>query len=254
MKTLLIDDAEKALVNLAQIIKTNFSEIFSEIRSADNVTAALELLATFRPDVIFLDIHLNGSTGFDFLNLAGEQHFKVIFVTAYDEYAIRALRLNAFDYLLKPIDISEFTTCINRLITSVQEAKTGTAPGNDVDISSPRLTFNPDYIIFKEPNGIQKVVFSNIFYLEAAGPYTNIVYFKNGAQVKIVKSKTLYDFEQLLPTDTFLRIHRSYIVNISNISRLLREKDKSFVVAGGTALPVSRRRFSTIEKILARVG
>lgn len=248
MKALIVDDEPRALVNLEQMIATGHPGIFSAIATASDITSALAQLRRDVPDVLFLDIHLRDASGFDLLNQVRGQHFEVVFVTAYDDYAIKAIRLNAFDYLLKPIDATELDACIQRLSSGPhgqpEFMHTSTSP------VMPQLKGNPDYIMLKDAYHYEKIPFTQICYLEASGPYTNIVYQKNNRLHKATKSKSLYEFEELLPPQDFIRIHRSYLINIRNAGKLVKKQDKFLIEAGAELLPVSRRRFSLIEAMI----
>lgn len=235
MKALIIDDEKTAILNLESILADCYPGFFSTIAGVQTIGEALKQVETNAPDVVFLDVQLQEGSGFDFLALAGPRDFRVIFVTAYDQYAIRAIRLNAFDYLLKPIDIDDLGQCLERLLVDFTLPFAGAAE------TPPRS--DPDYIVFRDTHHFEKILFSHIDYLEASGPYTNIVYTKNNQVARGTKSKSLHEFEELLPARDFLRIHRSYLVNLHHIERLVKQKEKLFVQLASALLPVSRRRY-----------
>lgn len=237
MKALIVDDERTAVLNLQSILETFYPQTFRVISGAQTIDDAAQAFTTEPPDVVFLDVQLKDASGFDFLDRVDHRNTHVIFVTGYDQYAIRAIRLRAFDYLLKPIDIDELGRCLQRLSDGGPSA---TAP-----VLSPAADA-PDYILFRDTYHHEKILFSHIDYLEASGPYTNIVYTKNNLTSRGTKSKSLHEFEELLPACDFLRIHRSYIVNIHHIEKLVKQKEKHFVRMPSALLPVSRRRYSQI--------
>lgn len=239
MKALIVDDERTAVLNLQSILETYYPQTFRVIRGVQTIDAAAEAFAQEQPDVVFLDVQLKGASGFDFLERVDHRNARIIFVTAYDQYAIKAIRLRAFDYLLKPIDFEDLGQCLRRL-SGGPALVTGATPA-EADVAG-----TPDYILFRDTYHHEKILFSHIDYLEASGPYTNIVYTKNNHTSRGTKSKSLHEFEELLPAGDFLRIHRSYIVNVHHIEKLVKQKEKHFVRMPSALLPVSRRRYSQI--------
>lgn len=226
------------------LIREEFKQMLSpypEIKvvgEAADISQAVELIHTLKPDVIFLDIQLPGGTGFDLFERA-EINAKVIFITAYDRYAIKAFEVNALDYLLKPITRTRLELTIQRILAN--------------DQLIPRMSKQLEYddSIFIMVNGALKFIkVSSIHCLVAEGNYSFIFYkdFK-----KELVSKTLQEWVQILPPQYFIRIHRSTIVNFELVEQVLKCKNYTFLVyLHGYDKPfiMSRRYATKLKKLL----
>lgn len=201
IRAVIIDDESKSLKNL-QIILENYCPNVRVEGTASSALEAVGLIMRVQPDVIFLDIEMPGHSGFDVMEQVRSLPSRIIFTTAHREYAIQAIKNDAFDYLLKPVDPSELQQCIARVDASVgPSAQNTTAP----------LQLNvKEGVIFIDPSEIVK--------LQASGSYTDI-YFDDGT--KITTSKVLKEYERMLSSAMFYRCHNSYIVNLSKIKKLL---------------------------------
>ena len=199
-KALIIDDERLARARLRSML-TEFPDI--EIAGeADNVFEAVKLIETIEPDVLFLDIQMPQASGFDLLEQV-ETNAKIIFVTAFDEYAIRAFEVNALDYLLKPVNPVRLRRAIERL--SAPDEKT-------------EKTFEPDDFLFVDTGRRSKFIkISSIKCIVAADVYSE-VFTDDGAKILLLKS--LGEWEQRLPRKNFMRIHRSTIINLEFIERV----------------------------------
>ena len=203
LKALIVDDERLARKELILMLKDH-PEI-KIVGEADNVKSALELIEKETPDVIFLDIQMPGESGFELVN-NGVIDKKVIFVTAYDEYAIRAFEINALDYLLKPVNPKRLQQSIERLHSTHYDDLPNTK----------KLEYNDR--LFLSINSKQVFVkLENIIYIKAAGDYSEITT-SNG--IKGLTLKTMKEWETRLPDQYFTRVHRSTIVNMEYIEKL----------------------------------
>ena len=235
VKILIIDD-ENAAGNILKILIEKHITVATEIKYCSNAKDALELLKTFTPSLVMLDIEMPGMNGFDFLNLATENEFDVIFTTAYDKYAIKAIRFSALDYLLKPIEVLDLKNAINRHIikqqTQGQQLLVSNLLSNlqQKDPKNFKLALSTlEGVFFFEPE--------EILYCEGENNYTRFTFIKHKP---MLVSKTLGEYEDLLGEHGFLRIHKSYMVNAKYVSKVDREG--SVMMNDGKQLVISKRR------------
>jgi two-component system LytT family response regulator len=242
MRTILIDDERLARKELKSLLTSfNDIEIIGEAANADEGKTIIE---SEKPDLIFLDIQMPGKTGFEMLQ--GLSHLpKVIFVTAYDEYALRAFEVNALDYLLKPIDEERLEEAIKKLNAAPAEEV-----GSTISTEEPegKLNLN-DQIFLKDGDKCWFVRMSDVRLFESEGNYVR-VFFEN---YKPLILKSLNNLEKRLDEKEFFRINRKFIVNLKEIDHIepwfngglqIRLKD-------GTSLEVSRRQSSKFKELLS---
>ena len=173
--------------------------------------------------------------GFLMLQQLQYRSFELIFVTAYDQYAIKAIRFSALDYLVKPVDVNELKAAVEKAEKMLQEKKANP----QIELLLEHLTKkSKQRIAIPTSNGLQFIAIEDIIYLEAHVNYTNI-YLPGG---KYLVSRTLKEFEELLPAETFVRIHHAYIINITAVDRYIRGEGGQVVLQNGTTLDVSKRK------------
>ncbi|HYP50119.1 MAG TPA: LytTR family DNA-binding domain-containing protein [Pyrinomonadaceae bacterium] len=227
-KALIVDDERLARNKLRKML-AEFPNV-EIVGEADGVDSAIEVIEKSAPDVVFLDVQMIGASGFDLLEKV-ENDFQTIFVTAYDEYAIRAFEVNALDYLLKPVKPERLKQAIERLSSQ----------------SKPEITakvLEPDDFLFLNLGRKSKFVAVNsIKYILAADVYSEI-YLATGERALLLKP--LNDWERQLPQKNFVRIHRSAIVNLAFVERVENQFNYSYqVFLSGESKPVSMsRRFA----------
>ena len=212
-KTLIVDDEKYARNDLKELLA--FYPIIDVVGEAKSISTALELIEQLNPDIIFLDIQFPGELGFDLFdktNIAA----KVIFVTAYNEYAIRAFEVNACDYLLKPINPDRLALTIKRIMERNENNKNLTGSYNDEDLIYIQLNYR--YYFVK---------ISSIIKIQAQDHYTEII---TNIGLKGLTNKSLIEWEECLPQNSFLKIHRSTIINKNYVDRIERGKNYSFYV------------------------
>jgi len=209
LKAIIVDDERLARVNLKNLLATHSEiEIAGQAASCEE---ALELISLHNPQLIFLDIQLSGETGFDLLE-AIDTTIKVIFVTAFDEYAIRAFEVNAIDYLLKPVNPERLKATIERVITKEKE--------NEGETKTYEYS---DSIYVKLNNYSSRFIkISSITLIEPVGNYSKIV---TGDGKHCLVLKTLKQWEEELPDNNFVRIHRASIVNIDHVDRIEKKSN-----------------------------
>jgi two-component system LytT family response regulator len=231
--TIIIDDDQLARHVLRRILEQNFSEI-EILGEADTVASGLLLINELEPDLVFLDIEMPDGTGFSLLEKLKKVNFKVVFTTSYSDYAITAFKYSAFDYIVKPVLLENVRSTISRIkdIPVLQEKervevlKRTLKHGNDEDQT----------IALPEINGFTIVRVKDIIRCEGERNYSRI-FFSNGTSVLV--SRTLLDFDNLLVSHGFFRIHRSHLISLKNVNRYLKSDGGIIEMNDKTQLPVS---------------
>lgn len=232
IKTILVDDEILNLKNLEIILTENFPEI-KIMGIFQNVDDAKKFIENNPLDLLFLDISMPIENGFDLLEHFPIRDFQVIFVTAHEEYAIQALRVGASDYILKPILISELRTAIQKVSENYM-------------ISNKQETKNKLTITYEGGKSI--LAFDDILYLKGFDNLTTIYLTQNR---KITIAKTLKHFEEILENG-FFRNHKSFIVNLKFVTKILSKEVYSLELNEGTKLPVSRRNYKSLNDVLKK--
>lgn len=241
-KAIIVDDnpiERKILLDALEKIAHNL-----EIKGmADNIADGLTLIETHNPDLVFLDVQIPPHTGFDLLQQVPKINFQTIFVTSYDQYAIRAIKFNALDYLLKPVLAEELQEALDKFENAQKEIK------KDDRIDQFLLYLQKkegiSRIVVPVSDGFDVLDVEDILYCEADRSYCHL-YLKNGK--KILVSKPLRHFEELLVEDQFRRIHQSYVVSLKHIVKFIRGKDYQVKMSNDVILPISRNSKSSLLK------
>ena len=247
IKTVIIDDNQHAILGLKEDIGRWFPglEIVGE---ADGVVAGAKILRQLKPDLLLLDIQMGDGTGFDLLEIVPDLNFQLIFTTAHDEHALRAFRFAAVDYLLKPIDPDELKTAIEKAKKNIGAAA---SHPDQLPVLQEHFQASPkaETIAFHTAEKIQIAKLNDIFRLEASGNYTQ-VFFRN--HEKLLLTKTLKEFSQLLERAGFLRVHQSHLINMDFIKEFVKTDGGYIVMTDGEKVPVSvRKRAAVVAKIEA---
>lgn len=231
MKALIIEDKtyiRKALISLLETIPHNI-DIIGECES---VKEAVIVANACKPELIFLDVNLTDGTGFDFLEKTKNLNFKVIFITAYEEFALKALKIGAVDYILKPVDVTELQNAIYKV--SILPLDT-----QKKQIRTAQKVFEKDdsILILSLQDAYQIIELQNLMYCKSDKGYTTF-YMQNNK--KYLASKPLKEFEEQLLKNSFTRPHQSYIVNLSYIDKY--DKSGTIFLKNGIKIPVSSRK------------
>jgi two-component system LytT family response regulator len=226
LTTLIIDDERLARLNLRKKLNT-YSEV-EVIGEASGVEAGIKAIRELQPDLLFLDIHLSDGNGFDLLNKA-EFKGKIIFVTAFDEYACRAFEINAIDYLLKPISNERLKSAIANIIHSENEKSN----------SSLRKFRYDDRLMIEQKKMIHFIKIENIIYIKADREYTCL--FENGGKEYLVLKSIGY-WQKELPDEQFARVHRNSIINFNYIEKTERVGNTAKIFLRSVPEPVTISR------------
>lgn len=235
IQALIIDDEAKARQGLRLVLEKYCPEI-KILALCESPEIGLEKINALKPDLIFLDVQMPKMSGFDLLERVSKINFEVIFVTAYDRYAIKAIKFSALDYLLKPIDVDELINAVEK-ISKKKKSKVAqygsllknVKPGME---KLKRLAIPSDNEIIMQP-------IADIIYCEADSSYTTL-YLSGGK--KITVSKTLKEFENILPEGDFCRIHHSTLVNMAHVTKYIKGEGGYVIISNNNHLNVSRRK------------
>lgn len=249
LRAIIVDDEIDAIENLKELLETELNEDIEITGVAVNTRGAEQLIVAHQPDVLFLDIEMPQENAFAFLDRIRSYTFNIIFITAYDQYAIRALKLSAIDYILKPVIPEELIEAVNRLKKrsvapsgSISKNVTTTQYGNLSEQLSNRSPIRN--IILKDQHNAVVVALAQVVYLEAKASYTKFFYLdETGRERSILVSRQLSEYETALDNTAFFRVHKSFIINTSQIVSICR-KEFQVSMKSGSVLPIGRRRFS----------
>lgn len=246
LRVLIIDDEPIIRKDLETLLKAHKDLIV--IGSCGTLAEAKVLISATNPDLLLLDIQLTDGTGFDLLQSLPEVRFNTIFITAFDEFAIKAIKYGALDYLLKPIDdleLQEALDKVRRKQTSYQQEQ------KSLNVARSYMNHNENgvrsRIVLRSQYFMQIVAFDEIVYCQNDGGYTH---FHLADKRKIVVSKSIKEYDELLPHHLFLRPHQSYLVNVNFIDRF--HKEGYLVLKSGVEIPVSTRKKEHVIAFLSR--
>lgn len=243
LTAIIIDDELKGRIALKQKIHDYCTDILLE-GEAENGMEGIKLIEAIHPDIVFLDIEMPRMDGFEMLHRLAGKNFHLIFTTAYDQYAIKAIKYAAFDYLLKPIDIEELKLAVSKIYSNQQIYTGKKLELLDQNIHG-KNAFNK--IAVSTLDGLLFFDIKDIVHLEANSNYTTI-YFNN--RPKLIASKTLKDFEELLPADIFFRTHHSHLINLNFIKRYIKGDGGQIELLNGNYADVSRRKKDEFLKVI----
>lgn len=239
MKAVIIDDEHDARVNLAKFLELYCPEV-DVYDTADNLASATELLAESNPDLVFLDIRMPDGSGLELVEKFQDRKFHIIFTTSYHEYAVRALRLSALDYLLKPIDIEELKNAVNRAL--IKQSTQVKEQVNLLKSSFVSEKSNPQ-IAIKDAKGIQVLPLAEVIYCEADGRYLT---FHMLSRSRFTATQHLKVYQEKLEANGFVRTHHRFMVNSLHIrsykSSSVFGRGGVLVTSNGIEIPVSMRK------------
>jgi two-component system LytT family response regulator len=232
LRTAIIDDEVHCIDTLAYDLKEDHKDTVEVIFTAQNGVEAIRLIKKLKPHLIFLDIEMSGLGGFDILEVLDDKTIKIVFTTAHSKYAVKAVGSQAYAYLLKPILPEELKAVIDKVHEELE------APSNATLIKK---------LSIPNSNGIDLIPYEDIIYCQSDNNYT-IVYLCSGE--KIVASKTLKYFGELLPEGQFVRIHKSFIINLVHLKKYLKSDGGVVVMLKDIKLPVSRIQKENLLKLI----
>ena len=244
LKAILVDDELNSLQNLQYKI-LEFCPSVKVVAQSQNPEEAIRLIQQYKPDVIFLDIEMPRMSGFKMLEQIPEIDFEVIFITAYNHYAINAIRISAFDYLVKPVAIEELQQTIERLASSTIKKTRERADLLKKNLANPKS--QEDHIAVPANDGLEFMQIKQIIRIESSSNYSKLV-LQGGQQLLVTKQ--LKDFEELLTDYRFYRVHHSHLINLNYISKYVRGDGGQIMMKNGDVIDVSRRKKEVFLKLI----
>lgn len=243
IRSLIIDDESPAIMGL----KGQLARVAPDVEiigSSGNVSEAHELILKEKPDLVFLDIMLLDGTGFDLLQLLGQPDFGIVFTTAYDQYAIRAFRMAAVDYLLKPIDSDQLEAAVSRFRLQTHEAS---SPKIDRLIWNESIPVDQRKLAIQEVSSTRFIPIMDIVRVEADSNYSMVI-LADGSE--IVATRGLKNYAEILGDMGFFRCHKSFLINIRQVVRYFKGKQAQLEMSDGAMVPVSRSAREGLTKLL----
>jgi two-component system, LytTR family, response regulator len=245
INAILIDDELSSLQNLQQKL-IEFCPDINITAITQKPEEAILLIQQYKPDIIFLDIEMPRMNGFRMLDELGELNFEIIFTTAYNHYAVDAIRMSAFDYLMKPIAIKDLQNAVERLAKQ-QQLQTK----DKVGVLKNALQNNKsqeEKIVIPTSEGMEFISISTILHIESSSNYSKI-YFTDGKTILV--TKLLKDFEEVLLPYRFYRIHNSHLINLKYIEKYIKGDGGQVRLSNGTIIDIARRKKEEFLKLIS---
>ena len=245
IRTLIIDDEENNRQRLLKLIHANFPNI-QVVGEADGVETGLRAIQDLNPEMVLLDIKMADGDAFDLLEKIGPVFFKIIFVTAYEEYALKAFKFCALDYLLKPVSVEDLRSAffkVENQILSELKLQLATLQNNQHSTKNKTL-------VLRTSDKIYLIKTNDIIRCESDRNYT---YFYINEQRKHIVSQPLKEYEEILQENGFFRIHKSHMVNLSYIESFDKAEGGFIILKDKTELPVARRKKNDLLELFARL-
>lgn len=245
LTAIIIDDEIQSINYLKGLLNDTFNDV-QIIAQTQSAKEGVELIESMKPDVVFLDIQLQTTTGFEVLSQLRNRNFALIFTTAYEQYALKAIKFAAIDYLLKPIDKIELIEAINKVKNNRDDSKMQKSISvflDNIDKTKRQK------LAISTTSSIIVVVITDILYCEADGPYT--YFYIKGGNDRIISSRHLKEYEDLLSEHNFFRVHKSYLINVKEVKQYLKSDGGRVLLSNGAKLEVSDKRKEDLMKILS---
>lgn len=247
IKAVIIDDQESYRKKLRKLIDSELPGRIEILAEAENITAGRDIIHQFHPELVFLDIEMPGGTGFDLLEKLGEIKFDVIFTTSHQDFAIKAIRFSALDYIVKPLDPDELVKAVRRHEEKKKDA--GNASQMEALFHNLKnLNSANSQIGLPSVNGLTFVKMQDIIRCKSDINYTD---FFLADKSRITVSRTLKEVEAMLTEFYFLRVHDSHLINLHHIRKYIKGDGGTAIMSDGAEIDVSRRRKDEFKKRLS---
>lgn len=248
MKVAIIEDEQHTSQRLQNIVNNHFPD-FDIIGTAESVVEGIDVIRLGHPQIVLMDIHLKDGTGFDLIERLFPIDFKIIFITAFEHFAIKAFKFSAIDYVLKPFDDTDITEAIQRAVQQLNKES------GDLKIEALLSNYKSEQkelkkIVLKTNDSIYVVRVNEIIRLESDGAYTRF-FFTDGRNVLV--SKNLKEFDDLMSEYGFFRIHQTHLINMEYVVRYLKGDGGFVIMKDGSKPPVSTRKKEALMDYLNRL-
>lgn len=247
IKAIVIDDEAKARRIMEALLKEYCPDV-AVVATAEDVPSGVIAIHQHKPDVLFLDVEMPGYTGFQLLDFFKEVDFEIVFTTAHSDYAVQAFRVSAIDFLLKPIQISELMSAVEKV-----KAKKGSQTQERIAVLKENFKDNAiKKLALPVAEGLIFVEVNDLSHLEADGAYTQF-HFADGK--KIIVSKKIKEFEEALGLqNNFYRTHRSYIINLKKIKQYVKQEGGYILLENEVQIPLARERKEEFISVIERIS
>ncbi len=246
MTAVLIDDEKNNIDNLKQLLAAYCPEV-AVIATAMNADEGKNIMLQYKPDVVFLDIQMPGKNGFELLKSLHQYDFEIIFVTAYDQYGIKAVKFAAVDYLLKPINTDELQAAVKKATEKSRLKKQNLRLENLIQLLQQQQVKEEHRIALTTLKETRFVLTNQIIRCESSNNYSSI-YLANGE--KLLVSKPIFEFEEILKGYGFIRCHQSHLVNKKYVKSWVKEEGGYLLLENGTQVPISRNKKDAVGEAL----
>lgn len=238
MKVVIIDDENKARKLITALLREEYNDSF-EIQEAEDLVSGCQLIKEIQPDIVFLDIEMPNHSGLQIAEFLApnEMNFQLIFITAYNEYAVQAFKLSAVDYLLKPIDISEFKNAVEKAKQNIQK---GNISHKLDDLKKVFNQLSLNKMVLEVPKGVLFVSHDDIIAFEADGMYTKVFMQDNSTQ--LICKPLKHFVEQLENKPIFYKPHRSYLINLKFMKELSKKDGYHIIMENNKTIPVAKEK------------
>jgi len=245
IKTLLVDDENGSREALAMLLEKH-CPIIEIVAKADSMITALTAIQKYEPELVFLDIEMPNGGGFDLLEKIKDIDFDVVFITAYDHYAIKAIKFSAVDYLLKPVDAEDLIQAVKRVEEKRLNKKT-LVDKYQVLLSNVKPETKLKKVAIPDGDGLVFISLTDIIRCDSDGNYTYFI-LNNGK--KIMSSRTLGEYEEMFEGENFFRVHRSHLVNLDHVKKYIKGEGGYVVLSDNSQVEGSRRKkIEFLEKL-----
>jgi two-component system LytT family response regulator len=248
IKTVIIDDEVKARETIKSMLNTYCPDV-EVIVTASSVKEGIKVLEKSTPDLVFLDIKMGDGTGFDLLRQLKDIKFFLVFITAFEEFAIRAIKFSALDYILKPLDPDELVSAVDKARQAIEKENVSTrieALFDNLDL----LNAKSKKIVLKTTSSVHIVNITDIVRCESEKNYTHF-YTTDSEQITV--SKTLKEYNEMLGDYSFYRVHQSHLVNLAHVKRYEKQEGGSLIMDDDSIVPVSFRKKEDLMKVFKRL-
>ncbi|HEX7846780.1 MAG TPA: LytTR family DNA-binding domain-containing protein [Chitinophagaceae bacterium] len=246
LQAMLIDDEPRGITSLQKLLELNCPDV-TIVGTCSNVDEGIEKIKSLHPDLVFLDIAMPAKNGFDLLKELKDLPFEVIFVTAHNQFMIEAFHFSAIDYLLKPVEDDLLVDAVNRAKKRIIKKERGNNIQAFIDNVQLKKAMQKMKLCIPSLKGFQVVELDEILFAESSGNYTNLHF----ADLSVIcTSKPMHEYEEMLSDSGFIRIHKSYLVNLLHVKEYLRGEGGFVLLSSGKELEVSRRKK---DQFLARM-
>jgi two-component system LytT family response regulator len=248
IKALIVDDEKRARETISNIIKLYCNDV-EVVAEADNIESAYKAIEQHHPQLVFLDIDMPGGSGFDLLRKFNPPPFNIIFITAYQEHAVRAFKFSAIDYILKPVNPDELIEAVKKTKNVIEKDSLSVRLEAFLNNFGSNQTGNKR-IVLKTADQIHLINVRDIVRCESDGNYT---YFFTIDKKKILVSTTIKEYEEMLSSFNFFRTHQSHLVNTNFIERFDKKDGGHVIMKDNSSIPVSVRKKESLLSLLARI-